>query len=215
MLEATTSRLNWTPLGAFDHRFEQNRRTPGIDISVVGDLIHALPDADSGGEMNNNVDSAERTLHDSWRADVADDQFDSLIQIGGRSAFSPMDLHVEIVERANLIALAEQQCRAMRGDKAGTSGNQNGFGHSSSELPNYPARTRLLQEGSNVLAENRDKKPISASTAGTRASLSGVGSQAASNFGAAGRHNPTRGKRQSVQSCRGRTACPALARPQR
>ena len=144
MLEATTRRPNGTALGAFDHRFEQNRRTPGIDVSVVGDLVHALPDADPGGEMNDSIDSDERTLHNPWRADVADDQFDSLIQIGGGPAFSPVDLHVEIVERANLIALAEQQCRAMRGDKAGTSGNQNGFGHSSSELPNYPAANALL-----------------------------------------------------------------------
>ena len=68
-------------------RFPQNRRAEIVDAGVLGDLVHALADADQRDEVNHCVDAVERARERVGIADVADDQFNVGGQVIGPSPF--------------------------------------------------------------------------------------------------------------------------------
>ena len=56
MLEATTTQLH----RVLAERLQQHRRAQVIDAGVLGDLVHALADADQRDQVNHCVDAVER-----------------------------------------------------------------------------------------------------------------------------------------------------------
>jgi hypothetical protein len=88
-------------------RLEQDPGANGVDRAVVGDLVHALADADARGEVDDGVDPVDR-LGDGGRiADVAFDQLDLVVEVGGPLALR-MDLRVEPIECTHLVAFLQQ-----------------------------------------------------------------------------------------------------------
>ena len=123
-------------LRALDHRLQQDRGTTGVDVSIVGDLVHALADPDPSRKVDHGIDAGESTLDHPRRANIADDQLDPLVQIGRGPALCAVDLRVEIIERPDPPPLLQQQRGAMRGNKAGAASDQDGFAHSCPALRN-------------------------------------------------------------------------------
>ena len=66
--------------------------------------------------MDDGVDPVECAAERVAVADVADDELDVLVEIVGALA-GRVDLRVEAVERANLVAAREQPVREVRADE--------------------------------------------------------------------------------------------------
>jgi hypothetical protein len=107
-----------------DELFEQDRGTEVVHTRVLGELAHALRDADACGEMKDDIYILECELDDAWIAHVADHEIDATIEIRW-SAARAVYLRDECIERADAVATREQLVCEMRPDEAGSSGDQN------------------------------------------------------------------------------------------
>jgi hypothetical protein len=102
---------DWT----IDQRLEQNGGAEVVRADVVLDLVHALPDAHLGGEVEDRVGAVQRTAHGVAVSDVSVDKGRALA--GGRGPLGfrrvAMNLGVERVENADLAA-GREELRAKR-----------------------------------------------------------------------------------------------------
>jgi hypothetical protein len=106
-----------------EQRLEQHRRAQGVDARVLGDLVHALADADAGGEVHDLVHPLERLAQALGVAHVTDDELGVGGQVAGSSG-SSVDLRVQAVEHPDLVAPLEQRRRDVGADEAGSTGDQ-------------------------------------------------------------------------------------------
>src|SRR5204862_431037 len=84
--------------------FESDGRPDRVDRRVALDLVHRLPDADRGGEMNDCVDAVEPAPDRLAVAYVAVVQLDVRIEILRPRALR-VHLRIEVVERPHLVAV--------------------------------------------------------------------------------------------------------------
>src|SRR5262249_57432688 len=91
---------------------------------VALDLVHGLPDADGGREVDDGVDAVERRPYGVAVAHVAGLQLDGRIKVV-RPLAVRMDLRVEVVQRPHLVAVGEQPVSEVRADESGAAGDQN------------------------------------------------------------------------------------------
>ena len=132
-------------------------RQHGVGVDGQGQLFvqRAGGVAHDGPKVDDRIHIRERASDNSWRPDVADNQIDALVEIGWRAVPRTVDLRIETIESLDVVSLAEQQSGAMRRDKAGAAGDQNGSRHSYSEhWLSHAFQQRVSAEGSNVLAES-------------------------------------------------------------
>jgi hypothetical protein len=74
----------------------------------VSNLIHALADADCGGEMKHRIDVDERTLHGFSIANVANLEFDAWVQIGGTRGVGAVHLLRQVIQSADSMTSRKQ-----------------------------------------------------------------------------------------------------------
>ena len=82
-----------------------------------------MTDSDNGCQVHNGIDVVHRLAECCFVADVAHHEFDVPIEIVGRTV--GVDLGVERIKRAHVVACCEQAVGEVRTDKAGTSCDQN------------------------------------------------------------------------------------------
>src|SRR5205814_10162509 len=87
-------------IAPFDDLLEENRGADCVDRGVPLDLVHRLPDADGGREVNDGVDACQRATEGDAIADVRGDELDLRIEVV-RPLLTRMNLRVQVVERAN------------------------------------------------------------------------------------------------------------------
>ena len=78
----------------------------GVDLDVALDLVHRLPDADGGGEMDDGVGALERLMREAAVADVAVDERHAVRR---RRLLVAMYLGLEDVEHGDLVTSLEQR----------------------------------------------------------------------------------------------------------
>src|SRR5690606_29783840 len=94
--------------GTLDQRLQKNGGAEIVDGGVLGELVHALPDADHGGEVEHAVDAAKGLAHGVGISHVALDQLDLGIEVARPFRVGAVDLGRKIVESADPVAPAEQ-----------------------------------------------------------------------------------------------------------
>lgn len=111
-----------------DDLLEENGRTEVIGPDIAGDLVHRLPDADFGGEMNQAVDALQGARDRLAVAHVADDEFGRARQVRARRAMHLVD---QGIEDSHLVPAVEQFLRHVTADEAPTPSHQDSFHRSS------------------------------------------------------------------------------------
>ena len=81
-------------------RFPEDRGAEIIHAGVLGDLVHALADADQCNQVNHRVDAVQRASQRLRIANIADDQLYVGRQVIGPSSFLAMHLRDETIEHA-------------------------------------------------------------------------------------------------------------------
>src|SRR5207237_2027646 len=61
---------------AVEERLEEDGGAARVRVRVLGDLVHALTDADAGREVGDRVDALDRASDRVGVADVADEELD-------------------------------------------------------------------------------------------------------------------------------------------
>ena len=110
-------------VAALGDLLEHDRRTHRVDRGVALDRIHRLADADSGREVDDRIDTVHGAGDGVAVADIADLQLDLGVEIG-RALAAGMHLRVEVVQRADGVALGQQRIAEMRPDEAGAAGDE-------------------------------------------------------------------------------------------
>jgi hypothetical protein len=90
-------------------------------------LIHALADADGGGEVIDRVDAAQSAAHGAFIAHIAAHDLDVGMKVFRRVV--AMDLRDQGIEHAHPAPLAQQLVGEMGTDKAGAAGDENAPAH--------------------------------------------------------------------------------------
>ncbi len=103
---------------------QEHRRAGRVDVGILGDLIHALADADAGRQVDDAVDPLERGHHGIPIPHIAPDQLHVVREVRRRGA-ALVDLRVDVVQRPDLIAVGEEMIRQVGSDEAGATGDQN------------------------------------------------------------------------------------------
>ena len=106
-----------------DQLLEQDRGAAVVDGDVAVHGVHALADADLGGEVDHLVHAGEGAAHQRFVAHVADHQFHVGIELV-RPAAPAMDLLDQAVEDAHVVAFGEQGAGDVAADEAGAAGDQ-------------------------------------------------------------------------------------------
>ena len=96
-----------------------------VGADIAGDLVHRLPDAHLGGEVDDAVDALQRPVQRIAVADVAADQLGALRR---QPHGVLVDLRHEGVEQPDGVAAGDQLVGDVAADKAGASGDE-GSGH--------------------------------------------------------------------------------------
>lgn len=73
-------------------RLQQIGSAKLIGFNVSRDIVHALADANRGGEMHNAVDSTQRIRQIIKVANIADQKFDVIIEMRRTTAPGAVDL---------------------------------------------------------------------------------------------------------------------------
>ena len=95
---------------------------------VLGQLVHALPDADARGEVDDRVGAVERAAHGLGVADVADHELHLRAQVV-RPRPALVHLLGEVVERPHAVPAGEQRVGEVRADEARAAGDQDELSH--------------------------------------------------------------------------------------
>ena len=111
----------------FEDLLEENRGADCVDRGVPLDLVHRLPDADGGREVNDGVDACQRATDGVAISDVRGDELHLRVEIV-RPLFTRMNLRVEGVERANGMSATQQRVREVRPDEPRTASDKNVHG---------------------------------------------------------------------------------------
>ena len=106
---------------------QKNRGADCVDRGVPLDLVHRLPDADGGREVNDGVDACQRATDGVAISDVRGDELHLRVEIV-RPLFTRMNLRVEGVECANGMSATQQRVREVRPDEPCTAGDENVHG---------------------------------------------------------------------------------------
>ena len=91
---------------------------PPVDVGVLGDLVHALADADPRCQVDHRVDPHQGLAHAVRVADVALDELDLGLDVA-RPAGVAVHLREEGVERAHPVSLLEELAGQVGSDEAG------------------------------------------------------------------------------------------------
>src|SRR5690606_1257598 len=94
-----------------------------VHVDVLVQLVHALPDTDGGGKMNNAINTTYRALHGGGVTNVRSDKFDFVIEVIRNRAVL-VDLGIEHVENANVVFVPQKFLCEVPADKPGAAGNQ-------------------------------------------------------------------------------------------
>src|SRR5262249_2809626 len=114
-----------------------------------------------GGEVNDRVDAIEGTPHGVAVAHVAGLQLDSLVEIV-RPLARRVNLRIEVVQRAHVVAVGKEPVCEVRADEAGAAGDQNLHGAreaTSGRSRRTPSTARMIAPGSaraTVTTKNRN-----------------------------------------------------------
>ena len=122
--EATTTRLH----RVVDQLLEQHRGAVIVDGDVAVDRIHALADADLGGEVDDLGDALQRAQHRGLVAHVADDHVDLRVEVVGLRLVA-VDLLDQAVEHADAMAALQAGPRDVTPDEAGAAGDEDRLCH--------------------------------------------------------------------------------------
>ena len=117
------------PHGAFQELLEQHGRAEVVDRRVAVDLVHALPDAHLGGQMEDAIDVGERVADRSRVADVAVPEVHPLGQVGRRDGIRPVHLLDQGVQDPHLGTVGQQGGRQVTSDEACAAGDEIAFCH--------------------------------------------------------------------------------------
>jgi hypothetical protein len=108
-------------------RLEQDRGAELVDRGVLRDLVHALPDADRGRQVDDRVDRAalgQRPAHRQRVAHVAAHQLDLGSEVGRAPLRLAVDLGQQAVEDPDPVPPLQQEVGEVRADEAGAAGDQ-------------------------------------------------------------------------------------------
>ena len=106
---------------------QQDRRAVGIDVRVVDDLVHALPDADRRGKVIHGLHALQRQTHRLRITHVARDHLDPPGKVRRPVAGVAVDLGVEVVQHPDLVAVGEKFVGAVRADETAAPRDQGSF----------------------------------------------------------------------------------------
>ncbi len=103
MLEATTRLIGLSskPSGAGPSHT--------VAVGVFGNLIHTLTHPAGRGQMKNQIDSFQPSLHRLAITHIANDEFDLVIEIIGAFGGRPVDLLRKVVECPNDVRRLSQE----------------------------------------------------------------------------------------------------------
>src|SRR6059058_1992913 len=99
-----------------------------VHARVLGDLVHALADADARGEVNDVVDAIECTIHRCRITDIPDLQLDFGIQVV-RALAGAVHLLDQAVQCPHLVAQRQQVIGNMGPDESGSARDQDSSRH--------------------------------------------------------------------------------------
>ena len=150
-----------------DQLLEQHRRAVVVDRDVAVDRVHALADADLGGEVDDRVDPFQRLQDGGLVADVAGDELD-LRSAGRPGVFGPVDLLDQAVEHPHLMAALKQRTRHIAADEARPAGDENPL--SQRLVSRFNGRDRVSRRRSRRAASCR--RPSGPSWRACRAAIS-------------------------------------------
>jgi hypothetical protein len=111
------------PVAPLQRLLEDDGRADRVDRRAPLDLVHRLPDADGGREVDDRVDAVEGIPHRITVAHVAGLELHLRVEVVRRLAVR-VHLRVEVVERAHLVAVGEEPVGEVRADEAGAAGDQ-------------------------------------------------------------------------------------------
>ena len=115
--------------GRTRERLHEHGGAEVVHADVARDRVHALPDADLGGEVDDRIDAAQRAAHGIEVADVALDELGAFAQDVGAGG-AGVHLLDERVEQDDSLAPAQERTGHVSTDEACATGNE------------YPARHR-------------------------------------------------------------------------
>ena len=106
-----------------EDRLQHHGGAGRVGSRVLGELVHALPDADARREVDDRVDTPQRLAHDAGVAHVSDDELHVRIEVR-RPRVRPVHLLDEAVEGADAVAVRKELVRQVRPDEAGAASDQ-------------------------------------------------------------------------------------------
>jgi hypothetical protein len=100
-----------------DERLQQHGRSEVVGRGVLGDLVHALADADVRGEVIDGVDAVQRAADGRLVPDVAAYELDGRVEVPRTAGIGAVHLRGQVVERAHAMALAQEFVGQVRSDE--------------------------------------------------------------------------------------------------
>ena len=115
--------VTYAPYWTINQLLEKDRRTVIIYRDIGVDGIHALPDANLGGEMHDVVHTAESAAYQVRVADISLEKLDLIIERIG-STLPAMNLLDKVVDDTQLVSALKQSTGEMTADKTGPARDQ-------------------------------------------------------------------------------------------
>src|SRR5262249_6786091 len=96
------------PDGLLSERLKEHRGADAVHGNVLLEAVHALSDADGGGEVDHRIDAFESAPEGVAVADITDDELDGWVEVGGAAPLLSVHLRDEAVIGADAVPCVEQ-----------------------------------------------------------------------------------------------------------
>lgn len=94
-----------------------------VDGGILGDLIHALADTDTGGEVDDQLDATQGFPDLTRVADVTDEEFGVATEVRGAAVAGTVNLRDQAVKNTYTITVTEKLIGEVRTDETGSPRN--------------------------------------------------------------------------------------------